>query len=137
MLTRRNFLNGTLGAGFALATQRAQPLAAQQQRRTIVDSQIHMWKASTPDRPWVPGTRPQLPEPMTIERVVPMIDAGGVDRVVIVPPGLEGEVSTMVRKRPEDTPAVLPPWATSCSTIRARRAVFQHGESSLRCSASG
>jgi predicted TIM-barrel fold metal-dependent hydrolase len=50
-----------------------------------------MWKASAPDRPWVPGTRPQLPEPMTIERVVPMIDAAGVDRVVIVPPTLEGE----------------------------------------------
>jgi predicted TIM-barrel fold metal-dependent hydrolase len=94
MLTRRNFLNGTLGAGLALAAQRARPVAAQAvqvPRRTIVDSQIHMWKASTPERPWVPGTRPQLPEPMTIERVVPMIDAAGVDRVVIVPPTLEGE----------------------------------------------
>ncbi|HWF93715.1 MAG TPA: amidohydrolase family protein [Xanthobacteraceae bacterium] len=94
MLTRRHFLNGTLAAGLALATQRAQPLAAQpaqKPRRVIVDSQIHMWKANTPDRPWVPGTRPQLPEPMTIERVVPMIDAAGVDRVVIVPPTLEGE----------------------------------------------
>jgi len=94
MLTRRNFLNSTLGAGLALATQGAQPGTAQpvqQRRRIIVDSQIHMWKANTPDRPWAPGTRPQLPEPMTIERVVPMIDEGGVDRVVIVPPGLEGE----------------------------------------------
>jgi predicted TIM-barrel fold metal-dependent hydrolase len=88
MLTRRNFLNGALATGLALA---AQPAAAQPQRRIIVDSQIHMWKASTPDRPWVPGTRPQLPEPMTIERVVPMIDEAGVDRVVIVPPTLEGE----------------------------------------------
>src|SRR5258708_25351365 len=91
MLTRRNFLEGVFGAGLVLAG--AQPAAAQAvaQRRIIVDSQIHMWKASTPDRPWVPGTRPQLPEPMTIERVVPMIDEGGVDRVVIVPPSLEGE----------------------------------------------
>ena len=94
MLTRRNFLNGTLGAGLALATQCAQPVAAQgvqQRRRIIVDSQIHMWKANTPDRPWAPGTRPQLPEPMTIERVVPLIDEAGVARVVIVPPTLEGE----------------------------------------------
>jgi len=93
MLTRRNFLNSSLGAGLALAAQRARPVAAQvvPPRRVIVDSQIHMWKASTPDRPWVPGTRPQLPEPMTIERVVPMIDEAGVDRVVIVPPTLEGE----------------------------------------------
>jgi predicted TIM-barrel fold metal-dependent hydrolase len=93
MLTRRKFLNGTLAAGLALTTRGARPAAAQpaQPRRTIVDSQIHMWKASTPDRPWVPGFRPQIPEPMTIERVVPMIDAAGVDRVVIVPPNLEGE----------------------------------------------
>jgi predicted TIM-barrel fold metal-dependent hydrolase len=93
MLTRRHFLTSTLGAGLALSTQAARPAAAQaaQQRRVIVDSQIHMWKANTPDRPWVPGTRPQLPEPMTIERVVLMIDEAGVDRVVIVPPTLEGE----------------------------------------------
>jgi predicted TIM-barrel fold metal-dependent hydrolase len=93
MLTRRSFLNGTLGAGLVLATQGARPVTAQPARpprRTIVDSQIHMWKASTPERPWVPGTRPQIPEPMTIERVVPMIEEAGVERVVIVPPTLEG-----------------------------------------------
>jgi L-fuconolactonase len=59
-------------------------------KRLIVDAQIHMWKASTPDRPWVPGIEPQLPEPFTIERAVPMMDEAGVDRVVIVPPGWEG-----------------------------------------------
>jgi predicted TIM-barrel fold metal-dependent hydrolase len=74
----------------ALATQRFQPAAAQP-RRLIVDSQIHMWPANRPDRPWVPGAQPQLPEPFTIERVVPMLDEAGVDRVVIVPPTLEGE----------------------------------------------
>lgn len=60
-------------------------------KRLIVDAQVHLWKASTPERPWVPGTRPQLPEPFTIERLVPMMDEAGVDRVVIVPPSLEGE----------------------------------------------
>jgi len=66
----------------------AQPV----KKRLIVDSQVHMWKASTPDRPWVlgPGKDPQLPEPFTIERLVPMMDEAGVDRVVIVPPLLEG-----------------------------------------------
>jgi predicted TIM-barrel fold metal-dependent hydrolase len=62
-----------------------------QPRRLIVDSQIHMWPANTPERPWVAGAMPQLPEPFTIERVVPLIDEAGVDRVVIVPPTLEGE----------------------------------------------
>jgi predicted TIM-barrel fold metal-dependent hydrolase len=90
MLTRRAFLDRTLATGLALAMPGVRPAPAQP-RRIIVDAQIHMWKANTPDRPWVPGTRPQLPEPMTIERVVPMIDAVGVDRVVIVPPTLEGD----------------------------------------------
>jgi len=50
-----------------------------------------MWKAATPERPWVPGARPQLPEPFTIERIVPMMDEAGVDRVIIVPPVLDGD----------------------------------------------
>jgi predicted TIM-barrel fold metal-dependent hydrolase len=62
-----------------------------EERRLIVDAHVHIWKASTPERPWVPGTRPQLPEPFTIERLVPMMDEAGVERVVIVPPRLEGE----------------------------------------------
>src|SRR3954462_13349577 len=90
MLSRRQFLTGTAATGVALAAQRIQPLIAQPAKRMIGDSQIHMWKANSPDRPWVAGPRPQIPEPMTIERVVPMIDEAGVDRVVIVPPTLEG-----------------------------------------------
>jgi predicted TIM-barrel fold metal-dependent hydrolase len=92
VLSRRNFLNSILGAGATLATQGSDMVAAQPaQRRTIVDAQVHLWKASTPERPWVPGARAQLPEPFTIERLVPMMDEAGVDRVVIVPPTLEGD----------------------------------------------
>ena len=90
MLSRRRFLTSTAAAGVALAT----PLFAQvraQQKRLIVDAQIHMWPANRPDRPWAPGAKPQLPEPFTIERVVPLMDEAGVERVVIVPPTLEGE----------------------------------------------
>jgi predicted TIM-barrel fold metal-dependent hydrolase len=90
MLSRRGFLTATAATGVALATQRIEPAVAQP-RRLIVDSQIHLWPASTPERPWTPGAKPQLPEPFTIERVVPMMDEAGVDRVVIVPPTLEGE----------------------------------------------
>lgn len=90
MLTRRTFNTLALGAGATLATPtltEAQPMAA---KRLIVDSQIHLWKANTPDRPWPNGAQAQLPEPMTIERVVPIMDEGLVDRVVVVPPSLEG-----------------------------------------------
>jgi predicted TIM-barrel fold metal-dependent hydrolase len=88
MSSRRSFLAGT--ASLALASTSLKPAAAQM-RRLIVDAQIHMWPANRPDRPWVAGAQPQIPEPFTIERVVPMIDEAGVDRVVIVPPTLEGE----------------------------------------------
>src|SRR6266478_8949240 len=88
MLTRRRYIGTTLVAGAALAAgaQQARPQPAS--KRTIVDAQVHFWKASSPDWPWEPGVRPQLPEPFTIERALPMMDEAGVDRVVIVPPGL-------------------------------------------------
>jgi predicted TIM-barrel fold metal-dependent hydrolase len=57
----------------------------------IVDSQVHLWKAESEDWKWVPGAVPQLPEPFTIERLVPMMDEAGVDRVVIVPPSWPGD----------------------------------------------
>ena len=59
--------------------------------RTIVDSQIHLWKAESPDWPWVPGRKPQLPEPFTIEKLVSLMDEAGVDRAVIVPPSWPGD----------------------------------------------
>src|SRR5260370_29224405 len=91
MLSRRRFLNTTFGAGAALAAQGPQRGAAQADRRMIVDAQVHLWKAESEDWKWVPGLVPQLPEPFTIERLVPMMDEAGVDRVVIVPPSWPGD----------------------------------------------
>jgi predicted TIM-barrel fold metal-dependent hydrolase len=94
MPTRRSFVTstlGTLGAGAVMATQGPHKAAAQADRRMIVDAQVHLWKAETPDWKWVPGLQPQLPEPFTIERLVPMMDEAGVDRVVIVPPSWPGD----------------------------------------------
>ena len=59
--------------------------------RMIVDAQAHLWKAESPDWKWVPGRKPQLPEPFTIEKLVPLMDEAGVDRVVIVPPSWPGD----------------------------------------------
>jgi len=88
MLTRRNFIGSTLGAGAALATG-AQPAPSQPaKKRMIVDAQIHLWKASSPDYPWNPGVKPQLPEPFTVDRALPLMDEAGIARAVIVPPGL-------------------------------------------------
>lgn len=97
MLSRRAFLNGTLGAGVVLASQGAHqgsaqsPEAAPALRRVIVDSQVHLWQANTPERPWVPGLPPQLPEPFTAEKLLPMMDETGVARAIIVPPSWVGD----------------------------------------------
>ena len=49
-----------------------------------------MWKAESADWPWIPGIKPQMPEPLTIEKLVPLMDEAGVDRAVIVPPDWPG-----------------------------------------------
>jgi hypothetical protein len=49
MLTRRTFIGSTLAAGAAAAAgvQPARPEGAK--KRTIVDAQIHLWKAESTD----------------------------------------------------------------------------------------
>ena len=92
MLSRRNFFNTTLAAGAALATQgNVKGTAMAQSKRMIVDAQAHLWKAESEDWKWVPGRKPQLPEPFTIEKLVPLMDEAGVDRAVIVPPSWPGD----------------------------------------------
>src|SRR3954465_1168824 len=59
--------------------------------RTIVDAQAHLWKAESADGPGWPGRKPQLPDPFTIERLLALMDEGGVDRAVIVPPSWPGD----------------------------------------------
>jgi len=88
MLSRRQIISSPLAAGLALASRKA---TAQSAKRIIVDAQVHLWKAESEDWKWVPGTKPQLPEPFTIEKLVPLMDQAGVDRVVIVPPSWPGD----------------------------------------------
>lgn len=59
----------------------------------IVDSQVHLWAPETPERPWIPGgqARAHLPEPLTYQKFLPMMDAAGVDRAIIVPPTWPGD----------------------------------------------
>lgn len=91
MPSRRSFVASGLGAGAVLAAQGPRGAGGQGARRLIVDAQVHLWKAESPDWQWVPGLKPQLPEPFTIERLVPMMEEAGVDRAVIVPPSWPGD----------------------------------------------
>src|SRR5207302_10910896 len=85
--SRRQFVASTVAAGAALAAKET----GAQAKRTIVDAQVHLWKAESDDWKWVPGMKPQLPEPFTIEKLVPLMDEAGVDRVVVVPPSWPGD----------------------------------------------
>jgi L-fuconolactonase len=55
----------------------------------IVDSQVHIWAANTPERPWAPGGKPHRPEPFGKNELLQEMKSAGVDRVVIVPPSLD------------------------------------------------
>ncbi len=59
----------------------------------IVDSQVHLWGADTPERPWPPGraAEAQKPYPVTREALLLQMDLANVRRVVIVPPSWEGD----------------------------------------------
>jgi L-fuconolactonase len=59
----------------------------------IADSQVHLWAADTPDRPWPPGwaAQAQKPYPVTKEALLFQMDLAGVSRIVIVPPSWEGD----------------------------------------------
>ena len=84
------FHHTTLAAAHGNAAREGKRLMAVA-GRTIVDAQAHLWKAESEDWKWVPGRKPQLPEPFTIEKLMPLMDEGGVDRVVIVPPSWPGD----------------------------------------------
>jgi L-fuconolactonase len=59
----------------------------------ITDSQVHIWAADSPERPWPPGgaARAQRPVPFEMTDLVAEMDIAGVDRAVIVPPSWEGD----------------------------------------------
>lgn len=59
----------------------------------IIDSQVHVWGADSPERPWPPGRahEAQRPEPVSHAMVLSEMEAAGVDRAVLVPPSWEGD----------------------------------------------
>jgi predicted TIM-barrel fold metal-dependent hydrolase len=57
----------------------------------IVDSQVHIWGANTPERPWPQRAQAQRPVPLGKDDLLREMDEAGVDRVIIVPPSWEGD----------------------------------------------
>jgi predicted TIM-barrel fold metal-dependent hydrolase len=59
----------------------------------LVDAQVHIWAAHSPDRPW-PVADPHLaqrPEPVDVAATLRVLDQGGVHRAILVPPSWEGD----------------------------------------------
>lgn len=56
----------------------------------IVDSQVHTWAESTPERPWSGGGEPHRAVAFGTDDLLQEMDRAGVDRAVLVPPGWEG-----------------------------------------------
>jgi L-fuconolactonase len=57
----------------------------------IVDAQVHIWGANTPQRPWPARHAPHRPEPFGADELMNEMNAAGVDAAIIVPPGWEGD----------------------------------------------
>ena len=64
-------------------------------RPEVIDAQLHLWGADTPQRPWprvggVPGAA-HLARSPTAGELLAAMDAAGVDGAILVPPSWEGE----------------------------------------------
>jgi len=59
----------------------------------VTDSGLHIWRASTPERPWMPGRTAHLPEPIGYEDLRQRMQEAGVDRAILIPPSWEGDSS--------------------------------------------
>jgi len=57
----------------------------------IVDAAVHIWRPEAPDRPWMPGRKAHLPEPLSYEKLSAMMDEAGVSSTILVPPSWEGD----------------------------------------------
>jgi L-fuconolactonase len=57
----------------------------------IIDTQVHIWAANTPERPWGEGmeNRAHLPVPLGHRELLAEMDRAGVDCAILVPPSLD------------------------------------------------
>lgn len=62
----------------------------------IVDAQVHIWAASSPERPWPARHQPHRAVPITKDSLLAEMREAGVDRAVLVPPSWEGERNDIV-----------------------------------------
>lgn len=62
----------------------------------IADAQVHIWAASTPERPWRPGQHPHREKPLGADELLREMDAAGVHRAVLISPYWDGPRNDVV-----------------------------------------
>jgi predicted TIM-barrel fold metal-dependent hydrolase len=62
----------------------------------IVDAQVHIWAASTPERPWPARHEPHRAAPITADELLRENKIAGIHRTVLVPPSFEGDYNDVV-----------------------------------------
>ena len=72
----------------------------------IVDAQVHIWAADTPERPWPKGgpAKPQRPGVYLAEDLLAELDEGGVNQAIVVPPSWEGDRNDLALAAARDYP---------------------------------
>jgi L-fuconolactonase len=78
----------------------------------VVDAQLHIWHADTPEHPWpkAEGMPPHKPYPVPAESLLLQMDLAGVQRAYLVPPSWQGDsnaVALDAARRYPDRFAVL------------------------------
>lgn len=62
----------------------------------VVDAQVHIWAADSPQRPWVAQGRAHRAEPLGADELLTEMAVAGVDAAVLVPPTFEGNRNDLV-----------------------------------------
>lgn len=72
----------------------------------VTDAQIHLWELDRPDRPWPKPVRgvAQREGGFSVEEALTEMDAAGVDRAIVVPPTLVGEMNSTAVEAAERYP---------------------------------
>lgn len=60
----------------------------------IADAQVHIWAPNSPERPWL--RQPHRTEPFSADDLLKEMDAAGVERAVLAPPGFDGTRNDLV-----------------------------------------
>lgn len=75
----------------------------------IVDSQVHIWAADTPQRPWISDSpaKPHREQPFQAAELMSCMKEAGVSRCVLVPPSWEGDRNDVALQAAGEHPDVF------------------------------